>query len=294
MSTKPANDISWATDANYPAGPSYGGTPTKTEPITGRKAEGWDPAQKPPAQNFNWWMWAVYTLLSWIAALFDTNGRLLQLQEPITKTQNPSLVYDTGCWNHNPTSDPGTVLSTGAGDAYHDLVLAAGLAVGSVSLWIAGNTSADLNVGLAFWTGGGATVVWVNQTITNPGATLAQVVYAFSPAVSGLVVTTDSAAATWTRATGSWITDGFAVGQWVIWTGFATSSSNNTPFKITALTATVITTSGTSPIPTTEVAVPVATTQPIVPIDSTALLRLSPNAAALRVRNITSITHRPS
>lgn len=64
MSTKPTQVPLWATDATYTGGVEAG-TDTKTEPDGARKAEGWEPAAKPPAQEFNWWwnlvgLWAQY------------------------------------------------------------------------------------------------------------------------------------------------------------------------------------------------------------------------------------------
>ena len=47
---------------------------------------------------------------------------------------------------------------------------------------------------------------------------------------------------TFTRAAGSWLTDGFAVGDWVLFSGWTGGLvANNRLFKITALTATVMT-----------------------------------------------------
>lgn len=64
MSTKPSAVPTWASDATYTGG-SEAGTNTKVEPASGRKAEGWEPAAKPPAQEFNWWwnlvgLWCQY------------------------------------------------------------------------------------------------------------------------------------------------------------------------------------------------------------------------------------------
>jgi hypothetical protein len=81
----PTEDVSWATDDNYPAGPAvWNGTPTKTEPSSGRKAEGWEPNQKPPAQEMNWWMWAVYT---WIVYIADFIANIFTTAHEWTDTQ---------------------------------------------------------------------------------------------------------------------------------------------------------------------------------------------------------------
>ena len=45
----------WATDANFNSpGDSWNGDPTKVEPSAGKKAEGWEPSERPPAEFLNW------------------------------------------------------------------------------------------------------------------------------------------------------------------------------------------------------------------------------------------------
>lgn len=55
--------------------------------------------------------------------------------------------------------------------------------------------------------------------------------------------TTGGATGTYTRAAGSWLTDGFKIGDVIRWTGWTTTgvSNNSRNFMITALTATVMT-----------------------------------------------------
>lgn len=60
---------------------------------------------------------------------------------------------------------------------------------------------------------------------------------------SSASVTVSSSGKTFTRAAGSWLTDGFAVGDAVQWAGF-TNAANNSATTITTLTATVMTCSG--------------------------------------------------
>lgn len=62
-------------------------------------------------------------------------------------------------------------------------------------------------------------------------------------AMTAATVTVAAAGKTFTRAAGSFLTDGFAVGDYVQWAGF-TNAGNNTTQKITTLTATVMTCSG--------------------------------------------------
>lgn len=67
-------------------------------------------------------------------------------------------------------------------------------------------------------------------------------VYAVAP-TSGALTTVTAAAAgrTFTRAAGSWITDGFRVGMVARVSGFLVATANNRDYRITALTATVMT-----------------------------------------------------
>lgn len=60
-------DLEFATNTNYAGGPDVG-TATKSEFETGRKADGWRKGNKPPAQEFNWWMsW----IADWVRFLYD-------------------------------------------------------------------------------------------------------------------------------------------------------------------------------------------------------------------------------
>lgn len=70
-----------------------------------------------------------------------------------------------------------------------------------------------------------------------------------SPATTGAIVTVTAAAGppgTFTRSAGSFITDGFRVGDVVVWSGWATTGTANNArnYRITALSATVMTVSG--------------------------------------------------
>lgn len=69
-----------------------------------------------------------------------------------------------------------------------------------------------------------------------------------APVTSGALTTvaaavTTGAAGTFTRSSGSWLTDGFKIGMVVRWTGWASpaTANNNHNFIITALTSTVMT-----------------------------------------------------
>lgn len=64
---RPGSEPVWATNANYLAGPAVG-TPTVVAPSGPVQAEGWEPGQKPGAQNQNWWQNLVYQWIHWLQA----------------------------------------------------------------------------------------------------------------------------------------------------------------------------------------------------------------------------------
>lgn len=52
MTARPSPLPSWSTDTNFTNGPQVG-TPTKVDPGTGKRAEGWLPTERPAAQHWN-------------------------------------------------------------------------------------------------------------------------------------------------------------------------------------------------------------------------------------------------
>ena len=73
MGVKPTSVPTWATDTNYTGGVEAG-TPTKVAPTAGRQAEGWEPAAKPPAQEFKWRKKLVYLWTLFLNQLFTDGG----------------------------------------------------------------------------------------------------------------------------------------------------------------------------------------------------------------------------
>jgi hypothetical protein len=74
---------------------------------------------------------------------------------------------------------------------------------------------------------------WILDAVMATGTT-------FAAGASHTALTLTFAATTITRASGSWTTDGYAVGDWFVVTG-AVNAANNSAFKIASVTATVIT-----------------------------------------------------
>lgn len=69
---KPSVSPTWSTDATFVApGESFDATVTKVEPTSGKKAEGWEPKEKPAAQYLNYWMNLVYLWIEWLKSLAE-------------------------------------------------------------------------------------------------------------------------------------------------------------------------------------------------------------------------------
>lgn len=64
---KPTTVPTFATDTNYPAGAhGWNGTSTKTAPLAGKLAEGFEPGEFPPAQYFNWLFFWICSWIVWL------------------------------------------------------------------------------------------------------------------------------------------------------------------------------------------------------------------------------------
>ncbi|HEY6038804.1 MAG TPA: hypothetical protein VIV58_31195 [Kofleriaceae bacterium] len=83
---------------------------------------------------------------------------------------------------------------------------------------------------------------------------------------------TVNTAGVYTRSSGSFLTDGFFVGQVVSWTGFVNGANNQSNVTITALTATVMTVGGVT-IAETSTATTVAGQSPV--LDGTFSLQMT-------------------
>ncbi len=72
MPARPTDDVTWATNANYASG-TEAGNPSKIEPPTAQREDGWRPAERPPAQYQNWWQNLVAAWVLFFAAIIDSN-----------------------------------------------------------------------------------------------------------------------------------------------------------------------------------------------------------------------------
>lgn len=246
--SEPTQDVTWASNANYDAtGQPYDGTPTQTEPDSGRKANGWEPNMKPPAQEMNWWMAAVAAWIMYFANnnsapvgvkpnLLNVNGNMDGLFAPI-EYSGSSLI---GCGVPNGVSVAGGGFN-GTFPVPPNRQLATiettfvAPVTNTVSIEFIQNTQTSAPVVLGTYTYAGTGTTTGDATTIN---LLAESdVQAFTAASGGI----------YTRTTGSYVTDGFFVGQVVEWTGFS-NSANNVTGTITAVSATSMTISTTGQI----------------------------------------------
>lgn len=92
MSTRPSSTADWATNANYAAGPAIG-TPTKVAPSVGDVQEGYEPAQEPGAQKFNYQLNLLGQWTDWLnAGLLPTGRQLLTGSGTYTPTTGTRAV----------------------------------------------------------------------------------------------------------------------------------------------------------------------------------------------------------
>lgn len=249
---KPTDDISWASSANYPAGSDpWDGQPTTAEPVSGRKASGWEPSKKPGAQQLNWWQRAVWRWVVWLSALFADNGSLLELvpflaainARTITRSRLPTLWAATN-WTQ------GSNLSTYSNFSIQCSTLASNAAPIEMDIpalhvlkkiTITAKASAGgQGINLSVYTNDTAAVPGVNflnaQSIgaVTTSSTDFTIHFDASTHQSMTAQTTTNGAGitpnvyTFTRTTGSFVTDGFIAGQHVDSSGWGIAEHNFT------------------------------------------------------------------
>lgn len=156
MSTKPSTPFTWATDATYVSpGNDWDGEPNKVAPASGLRAEGFEPASKPTADEFNHilnhiGLWSVYLDEGELEGPIQITGGELQVDE----------ITDAG---------GGFVDFLGAVNVQGNLTLQSDLKHPDRVLNLAGSTG--INVGAVTYplngyegsiasTGAGATITW--------------------------------------------------------------------------------------------------------------------------------------
>lgn len=134
---KPDDLPRWSTDADYPAGAQpWNETATKVEPIEGKKDEGFEPKERPPAQYLNWLFNLIYLWLVWLDGLFDDND---VLNSSVNASGGDEYYHDTRTLVISPASG---IAPTAADESY-----TIGAATGDVS-WAAAATSWQVPINL--------------------------------------------------------------------------------------------------------------------------------------------------
>lgn len=177
--------------------------------------------------------------------------------------------------------------SSGAGDAFVDLDVPEGYRLASLTLLCLGDAAADLTIGIDKAFTSDAQNVSLGSLLTSAvPAAPADITLNMLATMTGQVTTITTAAplCTYTRAAGSFIDDGFFVGQIVQCSGFANGANNNTA-TITALSATVMTTDAAATVAETANAT-IAGVSPVVDGTFALQLKLTASATALQVRGL--------
>ena len=265
----------------------------KTHVVTttsGHQTDGFVSSEIPGSGEENYWKGAVSDWLAYLSgALTRTRCRFPAIISAI----NWAVVVQ-GSPADGSAGDPTVQSNTGAGSFLTDIAVDEGRQLSKIELAVYGNASANLILTVQqCFHDATLPVTLCTRTITGPAASWAD--YAMQlGTISGLTVTVSSSSgqATYTRSTGSYLTDGFFVGQSVTWAGFA-NAGNNVTSTITVLTATVMTTTSVTYVSETGPALGEAVTVAgAVTVDDTFGLRLllQSSASGLIVKDLRDTT----
>ena len=264
MPTKPTTNYTWATNANYSGGPAVG-TPSKSVPSAGRQLEGYEPGYSPPAQEHNELFSNIFLWLAFVNGLFGSTGHLTELDSflstlnarTITRSRLPTL-WSASNWSQ------GTNLSTYLNNSIQCTTLASNAAPIELdipalhvlkSITITAKASAGgQGIQLGLFTNQTAAVAGVTlypaTSIGSVTTTSTDFTLRFDASVNQSMTaqtTTNGSGVTpnvytFTRATGSFVTDGFLVGHLVNSSGWGIAEHNFTGgqvLTVSALTMTV-------------------------------------------------------
>jgi len=232
MADRPLDIPTWATDENYVAvGEAWDGQPTKVAPAPAKQAEGVEPAERFPADHFNWLLnrmggWAAYLaavpLVNWDVRAHATTSTPTACAGIAGRTWTGELdslmaIFDSAGNGLAQRSTDGihwTDLSGGITGALRDVVFMAG----AVNLWLlAGDTgtiwSHATNTGGSWTARGPASGDHFNAIAVNDDSTLAVAV-----GENGRIYTSTNGTA-WTSRTSGTAEDlkdvAYGNGRWV-------------------------------------------------------------------------------
>lgn len=234
------------------------------------------------------------------ADLNAIQDRLIQLSTG-TRNRFPRLLVATNWAVDVPGGGPGgapTLSSSGVGDAVVDLDLEEGRRLKQIKFALYGNASADLTFSIekhyndATGAGSGFDIL-AQQIATNPAAAWSdRTIRLDAHTTSGLTVTVandGSGFGQYIRSAGSYLSEGFYVGQVVTWAGFS-HSGNNGAVTITTLTDTVMDTSNAAYVaegPSGSMSVAATDAAGATVTDASSFrLRLTASATALHLKSL--------
>ena len=214
------------------------------------QTNGYANSEVPTSQEMNYWMNSVFQWQAWLTTLATTVRH---------RTWNPILISGTlpinglnfGNWGATvPTLGVGLTSGVSSGVFYQDLDVPEGTKLATLAWWSKGTTGAGQTLAVIvqqIFHADVAPVTLATIPTINVPAAAALSSYTLNATTSGvqIVAATGSGNTTYTRSVGSFLTDGFFVGQRVSWTGFLNAGNNAVALTITALSATVMTVSST-------------------------------------------------
>ncbi|HEY1814910.1 MAG TPA: hypothetical protein VGG74_21330 [Kofleriaceae bacterium] len=235
-----------------------------TSPTTGgHQTSGFANGEIPTAAEINYFWLLLCTWIAWILNNVATISRARTPPTIVTSSTNVTLQV-ASLSGSNSTVCYATSSAAPSGSFNLDLDIPQGYKLASLTVRVYGPTGNGFNLGiesysdggtvpatLASMTGvpGGGTTSWGSDHTFNFAA--ASAAQSFTAASGGI----------YTRSTGSFVTDGFFVGQAVQWSGF-TNSGNNVAGVISAVSALSMTISTTGQTSETAVAASVTNTMP--------------------------------
>jgi hypothetical protein len=217
---------------------------TNTAAISGgHQANGYANNEVPAANEFNTILNLIYV---WLLYLY-TNCAVIARKRMITPYNGTGTtpVIGTGFGGYTASK---VLLGCGgtAGTGDFDLDIPVGYQIQSISFRSRGTSGASQTLTFTMFRDLDAdspptTIAAVPAIAVSTTDTLYTI--NFVPVTSGVSITVATSAGntTYTRASGSYLTDGYFVGQQVNWTGFVNGANNVTHATITVLTATVMT-----------------------------------------------------
>lgn len=199
------------------------------EPSSGQKLSGWSFEQIGVSDYDNWYKKLVYDWLVW-------------LDSEKTKTISPFAGIVKVNWAPEIGGSDNYMLSSGLGQYYIPLDINVGDRLRDIKIDLYGDASAAVSV-VVYRRNTDRTVTAL-ATISSlvPAAAWAssRINFAADTGAGALTINVASGGPTFTRTSGSFITDGFAIGMTFTASGF-TNAGNNVSKVISAVTDTVIT-----------------------------------------------------